>query len=110
MNPNEIKEYWSVVEPILTEILVVAALIGMALILAKWLWQGRTTNISQRMSIYVAVPLFLGPLIEKVADIMLSDKWPSLPRLTFGVLLGVVGACIGLKALHTQPPPSPPET
>ncbi len=45
-----------------------------------------------------ATPLFLAPCIEKLADILMNDQWPSLPRIVFSAMLGASSMCFGLRA------------
>lgn len=45
-----------------------------------------------------AIPLFLAPVIEKLADILMNDQWPSVPKLVFSGILGLSAMCIGLRA------------
>ncbi len=45
-----------------------------------------------------AIPLFLAPCIEKLADVMQDGQWPTPQRLTFCGMLGLSAACIGLRA------------
>jgi hypothetical protein len=45
-----------------------------------------------------AIPLFLAPFVDKLADLLLNDQWPSAPKLVGCALLGVVSASIGLRA------------
>lgn len=49
-------------------------------------------------AVLYAVPLFLAPCIEKLADILLNDQWPTLPRMAFCAMLGFSSMCIGLRA------------
>ena len=54
-------------------------------------------SIAGKATLY-AIPLFLGPVIEKLADILMNDQWPSLPRMVFCCILGLSAMCIGLRA------------
>ena len=54
-------------------------------------------DISGKALLY-AVPLFLAPFVDKLADLLLNDQWPSLPKLVGCSLLGAVSASIGLRA------------
>ena len=55
------------------------------------------TEINGKALLY-AVPLFLAPFVDKLADLLLNDQWPSLPKLCGCALLGTVSASIGLRA------------
>jgi hypothetical protein len=44
------------------------------------------------------VPLFLAPCIEKLADILMNDSWPSPQKVVFSGILGLSSMCIGLRA------------
>ena len=54
-------------------------------------------DISGKALLY-AIPLFLAPFVDKLADLLLNDQWPSLPKLAGCSLLGIVSASIGLRA------------
>ena len=55
------------------------------------------SDISGKAALY-AIPLFLAPFVDKLADLLLNDQWPSLPKLVGCALLGTVSASIGLRA------------
>ena len=44
------------------------------------------------------IPLFFGPFADKIGSILFQDKWPSIPMVVGCTLLGVISACIGLRA------------
>jgi hypothetical protein len=44
------------------------------------------------------IPLFLAPFADKVGAILFQDKYPSIPMTIGCTLLGVISACIGLRA------------
>ena len=56
-----------------------------------------TKGIYGKAALY-AIPLFLAPCIEKLADVMQDGIWPSPQRLVFCTMLGLSGMCIGLRA------------
>jgi len=45
-----------------------------------------------------AVPLFLAPCIEKLADSLLNGFWPSPQQCVFSAMLGLSSMCFGLRA------------
>lgn len=49
-------------------------------------------------AVLYAIPLFLAPCVEKLADILMNDQWPTLPRMVFCLILGLSNMCIGLRA------------
>ncbi len=54
-------------------------------------------SVAFKATLY-AVPLFLAPFVDKIADLLFNDTWPTLPKLAGCALLGVVSMCIGLRA------------
>ena len=51
-------------------------------------------------AVLYAVPLFLAPFAEKIADILFADQWPSLPKVVACAMTGIVTMCIGLRAYY----------
>lgn len=54
-------------------------------------------DISGKALLY-AVPLFLGPFVDKLGGLLFGGNWPSIPMIIGCVLLGTVQMCIGLRA------------
>jgi hypothetical protein len=55
------------------------------------------TDIASKALLY-AIPLFLAPFVDKLANLLLNDQWPTLPKLAGCILLGTVSCSIGLRA------------
>ncbi len=54
-------------------------------------------EIKVKAALY-GIPLFLAPFADKIGAILFLDKWPSLPMVIGCTLLGIISACIGLRA------------
>lgn len=54
-------------------------------------------GIFGKASLY-AVPLFLAPFLDKLADFLLRGQWPTAQMVVYCTLAGIVSMCIGLRA------------
>jgi hypothetical protein len=54
-------------------------------------------GIFGKASLY-AVPLFLAPFLDKMADFLLRGEWPTIQMAVYCTIAGIISMCIGLRA------------